>query len=810
MLDELMAQIWHGCSQLLTASFTIADTTAETLTGSATTFPAATSSGPLAAVWSISLRISLLIAAALVLAQLVGTTALGRRRLRNAGTGILRYSLTLASTGGGVTVLLTAADTATRVLLARGLHANGFADVLTRLPLNPAATGEVTAVALGLVGLFGLLPAAFGYAIEMIYQHAAILTLIATAPITAAGLVARSTRRWWWTTLRWLLAAILMKPALAVVLLTGAGGLSHARGLFGLLAAVALLWVALGCPWALYELLRCIEPITLSVTVVGDRPASRAGAPALAGWPGPHALEARASLRRWGWDWSDAARRVLRRPRWSGLPVGLVIAGALLSAPLLSLAVLRHWWAALFTALATALATALLLAATIAVGVAGGRVGHRGHHAAPAVRARPGTSGALTRPQPGIACGDGLAAPLVGRVACHDGPIFPGNGRVCVFHDLLEDRWGATAQLILPETTRHKLRWAPDLTDLLAASLSTIGRDGLADRLSVLARTVPAQLPHPGQHPWLTAPAGLDAGCHAAWAGEHEVFVTLSGPESKLCQPTHAAGGGLTGRAWAIYRLLEGLDHGFATGDLGTPRWLSSPALATTLRPGLPILAPGIAHPTSANLGVVPSGAGDWPAVPTTHAPDPPVCPPTYTHDGLTTVTYAVRPADTGTELEDWAALLTARPGEFRSLALHYHLHTEPPATPSDLQAARRPRPSRQASAAARARFGPTPATSAGQLAPPGNAQHHRGIATEGRPRVSRAALMAITVPAHRPIDDHVACFENDATDRFILIPEPSQDQAFVAACLPLGIGPARPHPVAPEVTRRANRRVMQ
>ena len=50
--------------------------------------------------------------------------------------------------------------------------------------------------------------------------------LIATVPITAAGLLANTTATWFWRSLRWMLAAILMKPALALVLVVGVNMLS--------------------------------------------------------------------------------------------------------------------------------------------------------------------------------------------------------------------------------------------------------------------------------------------------------------------------------------------------------------------------------------------------------------------------------------------------------------------------------------------------------------------------------------------------------------------------------------------------------
>jgi hypothetical protein len=48
--------------------------------------------------------------------------------------------------------------------------------------------------------------------------------------------------------------------------------------------------------------------------------------------------------------------------------------------------------------------------------------------------------------------------------------------------------------------------------------------------------------------------------------------------------------------------------------------------------------------------------------------------------------------------------------------------------------------------------------------------------------------LAAITVPAHRPIDNAAAGLERDAAARFQLKRAPAQDTAFISACLPVGL----------------------
>ena len=59
-----------------------------------------------------------------------------------------------------------------------------------------------------------------------------------------------------------------------------------------------------------------------------------------------------------------------------------------------------------------------------------------------------------------------------------------------------------------------------------------------------------------------------------------------------------------------------------------------------------------------------------------------------------------------------------------------------------------------------------------------------------GHSIVRYAATSAVTVPAHWNVEDHAARLENDAAGRFRLLRlDLAQDSAFVAACLPVGVG---------------------
>lgn len=269
VLDGAMKAIWTAALALLRAAFWLIDL----VSGFSLSFDGSRPlDATIAAPWSVLRNLSLLIALGLFFWQL-GLTALrgGRGFFQTAG-GPLAYGVALAVTGGVVAAMLTAADELAAGLLTQGFDgATSFAGVLDHpkfsgvLTLGDVGQGVlngVSAVVLGLVAIFGVIPAAIGYLLEMVFRQAAILVLVATLPISAAGLLAQTTSSWFWRTLRWTIAAILIKPALALVLVVGVSAMANPQGLGGLLAGVGLLLIALMCPFALFRLLAFVEPGT--------------------------------------------------------------------------------------------------------------------------------------------------------------------------------------------------------------------------------------------------------------------------------------------------------------------------------------------------------------------------------------------------------------------------------------------------------------------------------------------------------------------------------------------------------------------
>jgi hypothetical protein len=153
------------------------------------------------------------------------------------------------------------------------LHVGGF----SKLDVSqswPRRISDVTAATvLGISGLLLVIPAAFLYLIVMVVREVAIILLVATAPISAAGLVSEVSKVWFWKTLRWFLSALLIAPVAALIIGLGvqiAHGVIEGHGdqtaaAVGL-AVVSALIILIGalCPLMLFKLLAFVEPGTAS------------------------------------------------------------------------------------------------------------------------------------------------------------------------------------------------------------------------------------------------------------------------------------------------------------------------------------------------------------------------------------------------------------------------------------------------------------------------------------------------------------------------------------------------------------------
>ncbi|MBK8462867.1 MAG: hypothetical protein IPL36_07530 [Nigerium sp.] len=171
----------------------------------------------------------------------------------------------------GVTIV-TAAGGLTRALMHGLLNVTSWTAWQPWQPFTPSDLTDATAATvLGLMGLL-LWIAAIGHFLVMLVRAAALMVLIATAPIAAAGLVSDAGRSWFWKSLRWFHAAALSPVIMVLVLGVGvqfttgvANGLTGVQGAIGTaVPGVILICIATVSPLALFKLLSFVDPATTS------------------------------------------------------------------------------------------------------------------------------------------------------------------------------------------------------------------------------------------------------------------------------------------------------------------------------------------------------------------------------------------------------------------------------------------------------------------------------------------------------------------------------------------------------------------
>ncbi|WP_284740240.1 hypothetical protein [Amycolatopsis sp. RTGN1] len=252
VLEPLMAATWASALFILRTAFQLVD--------QFSIFTVSTTDGPVSILWPMTLWISGAIALGIFFWQIITTVLHGGRGFVRLVTGPIQYGIALALTVSVVAALLAAADGLTEAILSTGLRVGNFRDALNMTGFTDALSDEVKNVVLGLAGAFGVIPAGLGFAFEAVFREAAIYILVATIPIAAAGLLADATARWYWKVVRWALVAIVMKPALAFVLVLAVAIVGGAQGLSGLLAGIGVLFVALCVPLVLFKLFAFVDP----------------------------------------------------------------------------------------------------------------------------------------------------------------------------------------------------------------------------------------------------------------------------------------------------------------------------------------------------------------------------------------------------------------------------------------------------------------------------------------------------------------------------------------------------------------------
>jgi hypothetical protein len=373
---------------------------------------------------------------------------------------------------------------------------------------------------------------------------------------------------------------------------------------------------------------------------------------------------------------------------------------------------------------------------------------------------------------------------VLARLRFPDGPPFGVRGRVCLIHDTRDGRWSATARLAHRGVGMLSQEQCERLASRLGNLLLSIGHRDVIDRISLMVRTVPDDgseyAAWRATHDDPNAPAlakqavdELDTTVGSV-SVRHEVFVTVSGREDALRKPAAAAGGGTAGRGHALYRALEGLEDPLKALGANEITWLSGHQLAAVIRTGFnPAASAALHHGTA-----LPKAAAG-----PTSAPSPQAR--SYSHDGFTTVSYSVLMPEAGTLFGSLAPLLAVSAGgERRTLAVHYEVLDA-------RRAARTVRGNRfRANVVRDTRASRGFAANAAEQRENAGARAQEAAVAAGHAIVRFAAVSSVTVPTGVDIEDRAARLENDASGRFRLLRlELAQDSAFVAACLPVGIG---------------------
>jgi hypothetical protein len=210
---QSMESMWAGALWMVQFAFKLVD---------AFTTPDLSEGGPMAAIYPATFAIGGALALVLAFVQI------GFAAFQRSGQGLARVLVGVPQFGAawagmlGIGALMTVATSGlTRGLLQLALGKPSFGELNLVHPMS-VRDGIDAAIAtiLGICGIL-LILATIGYLAIMLVRAGALVLIIATSPIAAAGLVAEGTRAWFWKALRWFLAALMMAPLSALIFAIG-------------------------------------------------------------------------------------------------------------------------------------------------------------------------------------------------------------------------------------------------------------------------------------------------------------------------------------------------------------------------------------------------------------------------------------------------------------------------------------------------------------------------------------------------------------------------------------------------------------
>jgi hypothetical protein len=197
-------------------------------------------------VYGLSLEIAAVIAAVLLMVQVIRTVMVHdgsaiAQGLTGVGKAALAFSLTIAAAA----IALRASDELTRWIIARTF---GTPQALSaRLAGLVSFDQNVSSSLLFVLALVGILLTLALWA-QLLVRNVAVTVLVAVSPAAAAGQVAHATQQWWRKLVRTTLQLIALKPVVALVLAVGLTMPGTSGAVEKLLAGMLVLLLA-GVSW---------------------------------------------------------------------------------------------------------------------------------------------------------------------------------------------------------------------------------------------------------------------------------------------------------------------------------------------------------------------------------------------------------------------------------------------------------------------------------------------------------------------------------------------------------------------------------
>ena len=220
-------------------------------------------------VYGLSLEIAALVAAVLLMVQVIRTVMTHdgsaiAQGLIGVGKAALAFVLTLAAAA----TALRAADELTSWIIARSFGSPAALSAhLARLAnFDPNVSSSLTLI----LALLGIVLTIALWA-QLLARNVAVTVLVAISPLAAAGQVGYATQQWWRKLAKTAIQLIALKPVVALILAIGLTMLSLSSSVERLLAGMLVLLLA-GCAWpAMARATNVLEVHVTGGTLAGIR-----------------------------------------------------------------------------------------------------------------------------------------------------------------------------------------------------------------------------------------------------------------------------------------------------------------------------------------------------------------------------------------------------------------------------------------------------------------------------------------------------------------------------------------------------------